>query len=114
LITPDSNIIIIRGGNDRGRTIRDQMLFAVGKYFPDNNASMVEISRQSAPGGEPFYPLERIETGISSIVGDHNGERPGGFVLVVDGTALLHVRFVNGARDPTDPTMLVGFRRGGE
>jgi len=32
--------------------------------------------------------LRRTETGISDIVGPNNGERPGGFVLVIDGTAL--------------------------
>ncbi|KAF8195975.1 phospholipid-translocating ATPase [Mycena galopus ATCC 62051] len=93
LITPDSNIIIIRGGNDRGRTIQQQMAFAIEKYFPESDAAdLVEVSRKgmSAAQGEPFYPLERIETGISSIVGSENGDRPGGFVLVVDGTALLH------------------------
>ncbi|KAJ7276325.1 phospholipid-translocating ATPase [Mycena haematopus] len=93
LITPDSNIIIVRGGNDRGRTIQQQMLFAIEHYFPESDAAeMAEVSRQgmSAAQGEPFYPLERIETGITSIVGSQNGDRPGGFVLVIDGTALLH------------------------
>ena len=33
-------------------------------------------------------PLHRTQTGISSIVGSNNGERPGGFVLVIDGAAL--------------------------
>ncbi|KAJ6515969.1 phospholipid-translocating ATPase [Mycena sanguinolenta] len=93
LITPDSNIIIIRGGNDRGRTIQQQMQFAIEKYFPESDAAeMVEVSRRgmSAAQGEPFYPLERMETGVTSIVGSENGDRPGGFVLVIDGTALLH------------------------
>ncbi|KAJ6509889.1 phospholipid-translocating ATPase [Mycena vitilis] len=87
LITPDSNIIIIRGGNDRGRTIQQQMQFAIEKYFAESDAVALDVPPQD---GEPFYPLERIETGVTSIVGDHNGERPGGFVLVIDGTALLH------------------------
>ncbi|KAJ7095309.1 phospholipid-translocating ATPase [Mycena belliarum] len=92
LITHDSNIIIIRGGNDRGRTIQQQMLFAIEKYFPENDAGgMIELtSHTTSRDGEPGYPLQRIETGVSSIVGQDNGERPGGFVLVVDGTALLH------------------------
>ncbi|KAJ6614318.1 phospholipid-translocating P-type ATPase [Mycena sp. CBHHK59/15] len=92
LITPDSNIIIIRGGNDRGRSIQQQMLFAIEKYFPESDGSnMAELHQTPSKNeGERYYPLERIETGVSSIVGPHNGERPGGFVLVVDGTALLH------------------------
>ena len=36
-------------------------------------------------------PLRRVNTGVSSIVGHDNGERPGGFVLVIEGTALTHV-----------------------
>ncbi|KAJ7129762.1 phospholipid-translocating ATPase [Mycena epipterygia] len=91
LITPDSNIIIIRGGNERGRSIKQQMLLAIEKYFPESDAGgMVDLSRQNTSAREERYSLERIETGVSSIVGEHNGERPGGFVLVVDGTALLH------------------------
>ncbi|KAJ7047444.1 phospholipid-translocating ATPase [Mycena alexandri] len=90
LITPDSNIIIIRGGNDRGRTIQEQMLLAIEKYFPESESlSTAELARPSTSLRDG-YPLQRIETGVSSIVGEHNGERPGGFVLVVDGTALLH------------------------
>ncbi|KAJ6602623.1 phospholipid-translocating ATPase [Mycena vulgaris] len=92
LITFDSNIIIIRGGNDRGRTIQQQMMLAIEKYFPESDPGGAELTRQttSSPEGERYYPLERIETGVSTIVGENNGERPGGFVLVVDGTALLH------------------------
>nr|GAT54067.1 phospholipid-translocating ATPase [Mycena chlorophos] len=89
LITPDSNIIIIRGGNDRGRTISQQMQFAIDTYFSDSEVSR---PRRSTSGheGETEYPLQRVDTGVTSIVGEHNGERPGGFVLVIDGTALLH------------------------
>ncbi|KAJ7700010.1 hypothetical protein B0H17DRAFT_1196026 [Mycena rosella] len=92
LITPDANIIIIRGGNDRGRSISQQMMFAIEKYFPESDDGGMGELRQttSEREGERYYPLERIETGVSSIVGENNGERPGGFVLVIDGTALLH------------------------
>ncbi|KAJ7638744.1 phospholipid-translocating ATPase [Roridomyces roridus] len=89
LITLDSNIIIIRGGNERGRTIQEQMVFAIEKYFPESEAATaVEMSQKRTSA--QFYPLQRIETGVTSIVGEHNGERPGGFVLVIDGTALVH------------------------
>jgi phospholipid-translocating ATPase len=72
------------------------MLFAIEKYFPESDTSgMVDLTRQTTSGreGDRYYALERIETGVSSIVGENNGERPGGFVLVIDGTALLHVRY---------------------
>ena len=37
-------------------------------------------------------PLRQIISG-PSIVGDGNGERPGGLVLVIDGAGLRDVRF---------------------
>jgi phospholipid-translocating ATPase len=96
LIGRESNIIVIRGGNEHGRDVYQQMLRAIEEFFPESEP-------QNAGGGvdpqtpvdeqAPSYPLQRIDTGISSIVGPNNGERPGGFVLVIDGTALGHVSF---------------------
>lgn len=34
------------------------------------------------------HNLRRVDTGLSSIVGHGNGDRPGGFILVIDGAAL--------------------------
>jgi len=113
LIGPDSNIIVIRG-NRSGREVYHQILHAVEEFFPDSGilddegnptdptADALETGRsrvppniaskmkerqdlQPNPGGGP---LRRTDTGISSIVGSNNGDRPGGFVLVVDGNAL--------------------------
>ncbi|KAJ7228736.1 hypothetical protein GGX14DRAFT_414568 [Mycena pura] len=89
LITSDSNIIIIRGGNDRGRTIQQQMQIAIESYFSETEAANVTSDLE----GERVYPLQRMDTGVTSIVGEHNGERPGGFVLVIDGTALAHALY---------------------
>lgn len=54
---------------------------------PPNIASKMKERQdlESNPGGGP---LRRMDTGISSIVGSNNGDRPGGFVLVIDGNAL--------------------------
>ncbi|KAF8630439.1 hypothetical protein AX17_005416 [Amanita inopinata Kibby_2008] len=100
LIGRDSNIIVIRGGNEKGRPVFQQMIQAVEEFFPDtgilNEDGVVMHASMSAPASrissdrERGYPLQRIETSVSSIVGPNNGERPGGFVLVIDGTALLH------------------------
>ncbi|KAF8969603.1 hypothetical protein BDZ97DRAFT_1794193 [Flammula alnicola] len=54
----------------------------------DNMSYMMHTQNQQQEEGLPGGPLHRTDTGISSIVGTHNGERPGGFVLVIDGTAL--------------------------
>jgi len=35
--------------------------------------------------------LQRVDTGVTSIVGSDNGDRPGGFVLVIEGSALGNV-----------------------
>ena len=114
LIGQDSNIIVVRGGNKSGRPVYQQILNALEEFFPDSNildengeptdagkAHLAEGSGQQprstsmsfqqqhqqpidATGG----PLRRTLTGISDLVGPNNGDRPGGFVLVVDGSAL--------------------------
>lgn len=109
MIGQDSNIIVIRG-NRSGRAVYQQILHAIEEFFPDsgilddegNPTDAFPDTRSAAPltiapkmkerqdlqpnvGGGP---LRRTETGISSIVGSNNGDRPGGFVLVIDGNAL--------------------------
>lgn len=83
------------------------MARAVKEFFPESDilddAGVVVppahrrsfSAASSAHQQERPNPLRRFSTGISSIVGANNGERPGGFVLVIDGTALGHVSLVN-------------------
>lgn len=95
MISPDSNIIVVRGGP---KPAREQIVAATSHFFPDvnilspipesNRSPSLEKIRAKAEEGD--IPLQRIVTG-ASIVGDDNGDRPGGFVLVVDGAALLEV-----------------------
>lgn len=97
LIASDSNIIIIRGGGEGSRTIDQQMVHAIEKFFPDSGIGDGDLPRTSTSSrdADRQIPLQRITTGasgVSSIVGAENGDRPGGFVLVIDGGALLHVR----------------------
>ncbi|KAJ6490741.1 hypothetical protein C8R47DRAFT_1123410 [Mycena vitilis] len=99
LIGKDSNIIVLRGGEDGSRPVYEQMVRAVEEFFPESDILDDEgavrpahlrrsssVSRHS--GQEPPHPLRRISTGLSSVVSRTNGEKPGGFVLVIDGTAL--------------------------
>ncbi|KAF8891341.1 hypothetical protein BD779DRAFT_1610652 [Infundibulicybe gibba] len=98
LIGRDSNIIVLRGGNHHGRPVYQQMIHAVEEFFPESgiigeDGNVVEeppASSSNGHGEERPYPLRRVDTGVSSIVGQNNGDRPGGFVLVVDGVALTH------------------------
>lgn len=100
LIGRDANIIIIRGGRD-GATIYSQMLRAAEEYFPssgitnDPEVNAEALGALDAEGGTPrgaqLYPLHRVSSGVSSLVGSRNGQRPGGYVLVIDGFALTDV-----------------------
>lgn len=79
------------------------MLSAVAEYFPDNNiANDLEVGggtvtvgaqdeESTTPRGPQSHPLRRVSTGVTSLVGSMNGQRPGGYILVVDGLALTDV-----------------------
>ncbi|KAI0374619.1 phospholipid-translocating P-type ATPase [Pilatotrama ljubarskyi] len=94
LIGRDDNIIIIRGGGEGSTPVYMQMLNAVEQFFPESGILQDEAvgldesteQQQNTRG----YPLQRVNTGVSSLVGHNNGDRPGGFVLVIDGSALTH------------------------
>ncbi|KAK7034734.1 hypothetical protein VNI00_012141 [Paramarasmius palmivorus] len=86
LISSESNIIIIRGGG--GKSVQEQLVAAVETFFSEKVSEMKEVLPQtSSIFSQPR--LHRVNTGMSSIVGQDNGERPGGYILVVDGAALL-------------------------
>ena len=96
LIGREANILIIRGGGE-GASIYTQMLRAAEEYFPDSNITNDPEVNAEALGvrdeenftrGSQLYPLRRVSTGATSLVGSMNGQRPGGFVLVIDGLAL--------------------------
>ncbi|KAF4608233.1 hypothetical protein EYR40_000577 [Pleurotus pulmonarius] len=95
LIGKDSNIIVVRGGH---RPVMEQMIGAVEQFFPesgilDDEGVVTEVpprvsTSSASERPQQHHPLARVNTGVSSIVGHDNGERPGGFVLVIDGPAL--------------------------
>jgi phospholipid-translocating ATPase len=67
------------------------MLGAVDEFFPESgilqeDGIATNIQSENNPSGQ--YALHRVNTGVSSIVGHGNGDRPGGYVLVIDGSAL--------------------------
>ncbi|KAI9069193.1 phospholipid-translocating P-type ATPase [Trametes sanguinea] len=95
LIGREDNIIIIRGGGEGSTPVYAQMMKAVEEFFPESGILQDEqvgfddsvLPQQHSTGG---YPLQRVNTGVSSLVGHNNGERPGGFILVIDGSALTY------------------------
>ncbi|RSH90127.1 hypothetical protein EHS25_001460 [Saitozyma podzolica] len=84
LLTPETNLIIVREGN---HSVQDQLRDALDGFFGDEPLSRTSsrASRTSDPAA-----LERINTGVRSLVGRDNGHRPGGFSLVIEGHALAH------------------------
>ena len=70
------------------------MVNAMQEFFPEEAEAQgitLDADKQNPPGSDDSFPLRRVNTGVTSIVGSDNGERPGGFVLVIDGLALNHV-----------------------
>ncbi|KAF8507334.1 phospholipid-translocating ATPase [Hysterangium stoloniferum] len=93
LVARDSNLIVVRGGEAGERySVGEQMLEAVEQFFPDCGILETLAAKgftevRSEKQGE--RPNRRQSTaGWSDLVGTNNGERPGGFILVIDGTAL--------------------------
>ena len=107
LIGSDSNIIIVRKGS---RTIRTQLLNALEQFFSEDLVKRPLDSLSGKDLEEPV-PLQRINTGISSIVGADNGDRVGGFVLVVDDSALFEVNKPHDRKKRQVHMNLIGFRR---
>ena len=64
------------------------MLDALEQFFSED---LIKSSSEIPSHEEPI-PLQRINTGVSTIVGADNGNRVGGFVLVVDDSVLLEVK----------------------
>ena len=98
LIASDSNLIVVRGGDvSKGeRSIREQFRQVIDDFFPEGDIldglEYTNPDEQTYASGENTYMLRRRSMGVASIVGRNNGERPGGFVLVIEGGALTHVR----------------------
>ena len=96
LIAQESNVIVIRGSKVPTKSAYNQMVSSFERFFPDAdvldkpNVQPTLESNELAPVTS-HRDINRINTGLSDVVGRNNGERPGGFVLVVDGFALEQV-----------------------
>jgi phospholipid-translocating ATPase len=74
------------------------MTKAVQQFFPDDGIleldevkPQVEQSVEKPPLSPKPGNLRRAPTGLSDILDHDNGQKPGGFILVIDGAALAHV-----------------------
>lgn len=71
------------------------------QFFPsdgileDDAVAPHEIDEEEQPQSTRPPSRRSVSSGgYSHIIGDNNGERPGGFILVIDGGSLGHVRFL--------------------
>lgn len=99
LISRQSNLIVVRGSGKK--TPYEQLVSAAERFFPQSGI-------MDHDGVHPHHPdeafermdgrrddrLRRANTGLDSLVGADNGQRAGGFVLVIDGHALELVRYL--------------------
>ncbi|KAF8582656.1 phospholipid-translocating P-type ATPase [Ramaria rubella] len=95
LVGNDSNLIVVRGGEDgHPYSAANQMLEAVDKFFPDAGiVETVQAKGLEIPKAESSFKRPRTRrsmSGASDLIGSNNGDRAGGFVLVIDGAALSH------------------------
>ncbi|KAF8623335.1 hypothetical protein AX15_006411 [Amanita polypyramis BW_CC] len=100
LIGRDANIIVIRNVNESEKPIYQQMVRAAEEFFPESgildDQKIAGFAMSTGSGSEipqekvkdRLSALQRVESNVLSIVGPSNGDRPGGFVLVINGGAL--------------------------
>ena len=84
LLTPQTNLIIVREGN---HSIQDQLREALEGFFGEEGLA---LWRSASRASSHRPALDRVNTGVRSLVGRDNGTRPGGFSLVIDGHSLTH------------------------
>ena len=83
------------------------MLNALEQFFSEEP---IKLSSE-LPSHEESISLRRINTGVSTIVGADNGNRVGGFVLVVDDSVLLEVNKTPLSKDCKAHMNVKGFLR---
>lgn len=103
LLSRDMNLIIIKGGaHGEPNSAYSQMRSAMERFM--DCGDLVDQLENQPPEYQPAEgrksgssfrrpALNRAATGVSGItdiVGDDNGERPGGYGLVIDGASLRH------------------------
>jgi len=95
LISRQSNLIVVKGSGSR--TPYEQLVAAAERFFRKSGV----LDRDNVHPHDPDAAFARIESRrderlqradtLTSLVGEDNGERAGGFVLVIDGAALQAV-----------------------
>ncbi|GAA5978440.1 hypothetical protein JCM10908_004356 [Rhodotorula pacifica] len=105
LLSRDMNLIVVKGGAyGEPKSAYSQLRTALERFFDGEgladqmehqppDAQRASTPRHSSSGRRSFQGLRRTVSGVSGmsdIVGEDNGERPGGYGLVIDGASLSH------------------------
>ena len=111
LLARDMNLIIVRGGAyGEPRSAYSQLRHALESFFPDGPEILPQLEnqppdakdrpemRRSNSSRRPNLGAKRpshnrtqtAASELADIVGEDNGHKPGGYGLVIDGTALTH------------------------
>lgn len=102
LLTEDMNLVVVRGGEyGQPNSAYEQLRKAVVRFF--GGPEVLREMDHQPPGGESesrrsslmsrrpsLNRNRRSSVSQVSLVGEDNGQRTGGFALVIDGTALGH------------------------
>lgn len=99
LLSKEMNLVVVRGGEyGQPNSAYDQLKKAVQKFFGGNEA--LYNMKNQPPSDEdqegvdgqtrPSMHGRRSTVSQASLVGEDNGQRPGGYALVIDGSALGH------------------------
>ncbi|OSX66767.1 hypothetical protein POSPLADRAFT_1044103 [Postia placenta MAD-698-R-SB12] len=75
LIGREDNIIVIRGGVDGQRDVYTQMYTAAEEFFPESGILEEKgVSLDVVSETQRSYPLQRVNTAASDLVGHNNGD----------------------------------------
>lgn len=102
LLTEDMNLVVVRGGEyGQPNSAYEQLRKAVVRFF--GGPAVLQEMEHQPPGEESesrrssfmsrrpsYHRNRRSSVSQVSLVGEDNGQRSGGFALVIDGTALGH------------------------
>ena len=88
LITRDMNLIIVKGGSEGPQATHHQIDRALSRFFNFDASTELGLMRSKS---RPSFQRHRTNPSIFSDVSDEeNGQKPGGWGLVIDGAALRH------------------------
>jgi phospholipid-translocating ATPase len=97
LLSKDMNLIVVRGGEyGQPNSAYNQLRKAVEQFFGGEEAidQMItqppDLEMGETPARPPPMEGRRSTNSVASLVGENNGQRAGGYALVIDGTALGH------------------------